>query len=102
MKNATEACTAAGTIPHIRVGGSIEDSTAQLVIADNGPGIAPADLPRIFDVGYSTKAASRGRGLAIVRESVQVQGGSIAVSSRPGEGTEFRIELPLAASATAL
>lgn len=101
VKNAAEACSNAGTVPQIRVEGRVEDAMASIVVADNGPGIGAAELPRIFDVGYSTKAASRGRGLAIVRESVQVQGGSITVSSRPGEGTEFQIELPLAPLQTA-
>ena len=101
VKNAAEACASVGIAPLIHVEGKAEDSMAWIVIADNGPGIRTADLPRIFDVGFSTKAASRGRGLAIVRESVQVQGGSIAVTSRPGEGTQFRIELPLVPLQTA-
>jgi signal transduction histidine kinase len=94
LKNAVEACTEAGSTPRIKLVATAEGATASIVIADNGPGIRQADLSRIFDHGYSTKAASRGRGLAIVRESVQIQGGTILVSSHPGQGTEFRIKLP--------
>ena len=100
VKNAVEACTGAGTTPRIHLVAEAEGPTASIIVADNGPGIRPADLYRIFDSGYSTKATSRGRGLAIVRESVQLQGGTIGVSSRPGHGTEFRIELPALCSQT--
>jgi signal transduction histidine kinase len=96
LKNALEAASGLRETPRVRLEARVEGSAAWLVVADNGPGIAEDDLHRIFDAGYTTKAASRGRGLAIVRESVHVQGGVIDVSSRPGEGAEFRIGLPVA------
>ena len=65
-------------------------------MADRGPGIPATELPYVFDLGFSTKGAGRGRGLAIVRESVAAQGGELRVESSPGEGTQFRVGLPLA------
>ena len=95
LKNAVEAASASGSEPRINLSVQSEGPTLWIGLADNGPGIPEASLPRIFDVGFSTKGAGRGRGLAIVRESVRSQGGELRVSSRPGAGTEFRIGLPL-------
>lgn len=96
LKNAVEAAAAAGQAPRISLSALAEGATAWIKVADDGPGIPSAELPRVFDLGFSTKGAGRGRGLAIVRESVAAQGGELRVSSTPGAGTEFRIGLPLA------
>ncbi len=96
IKNAVEAATAAGTAPVVRLSARSEGGTARLSVADNGPGIPPAQLRRIFEAGYTTKGAGRGLGLAIVRESIAAQGGTLDVESRPGSGTELRIGLPVA------
>jgi two-component system sensor histidine kinase PilS (NtrC family) len=64
-------------------------------IADNGPGIQPLDLPRIFNPFFTTRARGTGLGLAIVHRVVNVHGGAIFVESAPGQGTEFRVYLPL-------
>ncbi len=98
IKNALEATSSANRVPSIRVSLGVEGSTAWIEIADNGVGIAPANLARVFDDHFTTKAAGRGRGLAIVKESIHVQRGEIQVASHPGEGTRFRIGLPLALS----
>ncbi len=69
---------------------------------DNGRGIATADLPRVFDPFFTTKRGTGGTGLGlhIVYNLVsQVLGGTIAVSSREGEGTRFTINFPQDASA---
>lgn len=96
LKNALEATTGAGLAPRIVLTARREGSTARITVSDNGPGIAEHDRAHLFDSGYSTKSVGRGRGLAIVKESIHVQGGSIEVTSRPGEGAEFRVELPVA------
>ncbi|MFN2431223.1 MAG: nitrogen regulation protein NR(II) [Gemmatimonadota bacterium] len=67
-------------------------------VADNGPGIQPADLPRIFDPFFTTKPQGNGLGLAIVHRVVNVHGGAIFVESTPGKGAEFRVYLPLSGS----
>jgi signal transduction histidine kinase len=95
LKNATEAVSFAGAAePEVALSARTEGDTVWVCVSDNGPGIPPDALKRIFDDGYTTKGAGRGRGLAIVRESVHVQEGEIAVADRPGGGTEFRIGLP--------
>ncbi len=96
IKNAVEASAAAGLPPAVTLSVRVEGPTARLAVADEGPGIPPQDLRKVFDPGYSTKGTGRGLGLAIVRESVAAQGGTLEVASHPGRGTEFRIGLPLA------
>ena len=70
-------------------------------VSDRGKGIAPQDLPHIFEAFYSTKADSGhglGIGLAIVKRYVETDfGGAITASSSPRSGTTFTVKLPLAA-----
>jgi signal transduction histidine kinase len=71
-------------------------------VRDSGVGIAAADMPHIFDKFYRGRTEGRplsgfGLGLAIVRSTVQVHGGRIAVQSQPGRGSEFTVWLPLLA-----
>ena len=69
---------------------------ATIVIADRGAGIAPEDLPRVFDPYFTTRRGGTGLGLAIAKNIVEGLGGTIAVASRLGEGTAIRIDLPAA------
>ena len=66
----------------------------EIAVRDTGPGIAPDDLPRIFEAGFSTRAGSSGLGLAVCRRILEQHGGSISVESRPGYGATFRFRLP--------
>lgn len=72
----------------------------QIVVQDTGTGIAPEDMPFIFDRFYRgdtsrTRATGNsGLGLAIVHGIIEAHGGSIAVQSEPGKGTLFAIKLP--------
>ena len=64
-------------------------------ISDNGIGIAPEDLPHIFNRFYKGKNAvpdQVGIGLAMARAIVEKQGGDLTVKSRPGQGSEFIIK----------
>jgi signal transduction histidine kinase len=70
-------------------------SRATISIQDEGVGIAPDDMPHIFDPYFTTRRAGTGLGLPITKNIIEGLGGSIAVNSRPGEGTEIRIDLPL-------
>jgi len=73
---------------------SDKDSLVRITIADTGPGISDADLPYIFDTGYSNRAGGHGVGLALCKQLVEYSGGRIAVDSTAGLGTVFAILLP--------
>jgi signal transduction histidine kinase len=60
-------------------------------------GIGPENLSRIFEPYFTTKRGGSGLGLAIARNIIEGLGGSIAVVSRAGEGTDITLELPVAA-----
>ena len=67
---------------------------ARLTIVDTGPGIAPVDLPRVFEPFYTTRRSGSGLGLAITRNIVEGLGGTIHVHSEVGRGTTVEILLP--------
>ena len=66
----------------------------RIVIADDGPGIAPEERDKLFMPYYSTKKRGSGLGLAIVRRIVAEHGGSVEVGANEPRGTRFTIELP--------
>jgi signal transduction histidine kinase len=68
----------------------------EVEIKDNGPGIPPDVLPRIWDPFFTTKDVGEGTGLglSIVHELVERHGGTIEVETRVGEGTTFTVKLP--------
>ena len=68
----------------------------EVKIQDNGPGIPPEVLPRIWDPFFTTKDVGEGTGLglSIVHELVERHGGTIEVETRVGEGTAFTVKLP--------
>ena len=74
--------------------------TAELSVADTGPGIPEESLPRIFEPFYSTKerdsagSGGTGLGLGLCRDIVQAHGGRIRVESAPGRGTTFTLRFP--------
>ncbi|MBK8475712.1 MAG: response regulator [Opitutaceae bacterium] len=73
----------------------------RLTLADDGPGISPEALPRIFDPYFTTKKTGHGIGLATVHSIIKKHGGHITVASTLGQGTVFKIWLPAAAAAPA-
>ncbi len=78
------------------------DSYACLEVTDTGCGIADKDIEKIFDPFYSSKFTGRGMGLAAVIGIVRVHGGVITVESKTGQGSAFRVFLPLAEQQAAL
>ncbi len=70
------------------------DGRVAIDVRDRGAGIAAEDLPRVFDPYFTTRRTGSGLGLAISRNIIEGLGGTIAITSRPGEGTDVRIELP--------
>ena len=75
-------------------------ASVRLVVADDGPGIDPVDLPFVFDRFYRSRGsrgtAGAGLGLAICRALVDAQGGTIAADDAPGGGARFTVLLPAA------
>ena len=71
------------------------DERVILTVRDTGPGIPKEILPQIFEPGFTTKPAGSGLGLAVVKSIVERYEGTIEVFSKPGEGTMFRISLPV-------
>lgn len=66
-----------------------------VAVSDNGPGIAPEQLPRLFNVFESTKGArGTGLGLAVSQKILREHGGEISVESRPGAGSRFVLSWP--------
>ena len=76
----------------------------EISVADTGPGIAPADLPHLFDRFYQSRQSvapatgegGKGLGLAIVKRIAELHDGAVSVASRLGEGTQVRLSLPVA------
>ncbi len=73
-----------------------EEDSLTVEVADNGVGIAPDDVAKIYDPFFTTKGVGRGTGLglAVTYGIVQEHAGHISVDSTPGQGTTFRITLP--------
>lgn len=97
--------TPAGT--HVEMSVNRVGNNAQIVIADDGPGIAPADRERVFerfwraDSSRTRNTGGSGLGLAIVQSLVQAHGGSVSLDSEPGRGSRFTIQLPVIAGSAA-
>jgi len=70
-------------------------SYARITIADHGRGMDKATRDRIFEPFFSTKKRGTGLGLAIVKQIVEQHGGRISVASELGQGSQFRIDLPV-------
>jgi two-component system, OmpR family, sensor histidine kinase BaeS len=99
LSNALRYTPAGGTITL-----AAEQAGAHVLlrVCDTGSGIAPADVPHIFERFYRADASrqqadgtSSGLGLAIAKGIVAAHGGSITVESAPGHGTTFTISLPV-------
>lgn len=95
VSNALRHAPGSGRVVVSAVGGGDE---VEVSVADDGPGIAPEDLPHVFDRfwrGGKARVEGSGLGLTIARELVRAHGGRIWVESEPGRGTTFRFTLPL-------
>ena len=101
VSNAVKYTPDGGTV---RVHTQMQDNEALLEVSDTGLGIGPEDLTKIFDKFYRVKAnkgaaEGTGLGLALVRHIVEeVHGGRITVESEVGQGSTFRVFLPLVTS----
>ncbi len=92
IKNAMQAMTRTGDL---RVMTGAASEAVWVSVADTGCGIPPEQLKRIFEPFFTTKKKGSGLGLMIVQRIVREHGGRIDIDSRTGQGTTFRIWLPL-------
>jgi signal transduction histidine kinase len=72
------------------------DELAVVTVEDEGSGIAPELMPRIFELYFTTKATGSGIGLAMTYRILQMHGGAVEVQSQVGRGTVFTMRLPAA------
>jgi PAS domain S-box-containing protein len=98
VRNAAEAsCERPGAEVVIR--GAIEHVSGRtmqrVTITDNGPGIPPANLPKIFAPFFTTKPTGTGLGLAIVQKIILQHSGTVEARNRPEGGAEFMVCLPI-------
>ncbi len=84
----------------VAVRGRVEPQQVVVSVSDEGPGIAAADLPRVFDRFYradsdlTKRAKGAGLGLYLAKAVVEAHGGRLWAESTPGKGTTFSFSLP--------
>jgi signal transduction histidine kinase len=99
LRNALDA-TERTPQPTLTLRTARHDGWVVIEIADNGPGITPKNLKHLFEPVFTTKPVGKGTGLglSISYSLIARHGGSISVTSKPGEGATFRIKLPAEAT----
>jgi signal transduction histidine kinase len=91
--NAAQAMRSGGAI---EIHGRRSAGHVEIIVEDNGPGIPPEILPRIFQARFSTRPAGSGLGLHIVKSIVRENGGTVTASNREGRpGACFQITVPM-------
>jgi signal transduction histidine kinase len=93
LRNSVESMPDGGIL---RVTTEQEDGIVRVRISDTGEGIDNSCLDRIFDPFFSTRDGGTGLGLSLTQQIVAEHGGTILCESKPGEGTSFVVELPVA------
>jgi signal transduction histidine kinase len=92
LKNAREAVGDNGAVYLTAV--NRRGYSAEITVRDNGPGIPPDKIERIFEAYYTTKEHGTGLGLAIVKHNVELYGGTVRVESGLGKGATFTLLFP--------
>jgi signal transduction histidine kinase len=93
LRNAIEAVAVRGAAGAIKIV-TTRSPHRSIVIEDNGVGLNPDDVPRLFLPFQSTKPSGFGLGLALARKIILVHGGSLSLTGRPGEGARVTAEFP--------
>ncbi len=100
LTNANEYCPQGAAIS---VKARLIDAEVEIAVIDDGPGIPEEQLEEVFDrftrgdAGLTQRVGGTGLGLAISKSLVELHGGTIAAESRPGDGSAFRVRLPVIA-----
>ncbi|MFO7534696.1 MAG: ATP-binding protein [Kiritimatiellia bacterium] len=92
IKNALEALTSGG---EIAITVSANEQDVEVAFQDNGAGVDPEAMGRLFEPYFTTKSTGNGLGLMIVQRIVQEHGGRVEITSEPGKGTAVILFLPL-------
>ncbi len=96
INNGADAMLAAEKVqPQICITTRIENGFATITVKDNGPGIAPENMKRIFEPLFTTKGFGTGLGLPAVVQIAEQHGGKLEVSSTEGDGASFKMYLAL-------
>ena len=100
MNLITNALQAMGNGGTLRISTALEGDCCRIAFSDTGEGIAPENIPYIFDPFFSTKKVGEGTGLglSVSRGIIEQHQGALQVESEPGLGTTFTIRLPLGAT----
>lgn len=93
LKNAVEAC-ADSESPEIRVEAFRRDGMPVITVSDNGSGIVPEALDKVFVPFFTTKPGGSGIGLSVCRQILNRHGGNITVASEMEKGTTFTMQFP--------
>ncbi len=97
-RNAAEACAEAEGGGRVTLRGEVvggeETRWQRVAISDNGPGIAPTAMPKLFRPFFKTKSNGTGLGLAVVQKIIVQHGGHVEVRNCPKGGAEFIVTLP--------
>ena len=91
VRNAVEATSIGGRVT-VTARSRAKEHTIE--VRDTGSGIDADDLPRIFDLYFTTKADGTGIGLAVTQQIIAAHGGTIEVESKPGRGTTMTVHVP--------
>jgi signal transduction histidine kinase len=96
MTNAVEAMPGGGTLTlRTTVNGG---ESVELLVQDEGQGIPPENLDKIFHLYFTTKERGTGLGLSLAMRAIDLHHGTVDVESTPGQGTAMRIRLPIQAN----
>lgn len=98
LTNARDAVAARSSAiagPDIDIATHRAPHSFRITIRDHGIGVKPENMSSVFDPYFTTKRTGSGLGLAIAKNIIEGMGGSVALDSRPGDGTEIRIDLPI-------
>jgi len=91
LRNAVEACEEQGMLD---ISAAPDDAGGvRIEISDRGPGVSPEEAEQIFDPYFTGKAGGTGLGLALVKQTIEMHGGTIGVTETPGGGATFVVRM---------